>query len=117
MKLQPGFRCSSLSTLDTGSGRYISAKYYDTDVWHTMVPAYGMVCLPQNSSTGNGKIPGCSIHSYRGSTLTIRLQLNTDFDRGFPRSKSLILTDMHMYKRFGARRSSIEIGVELQSYR
>ena len=51
------------------------------------------------------------------STLTIRLQLNPDFDRRFPRSKSLILTDMHMYKRFGARKSSIEIGVELQSYR
>ena len=25
-----------------------------------MVPAYGMVFLPQNPSTSNGKIPGCS---------------------------------------------------------
>ena len=45
-----------------------------------------------------------------------RLQLNPDFDLGFPSSKFLILTNMRMYKRFGARESLIEIGVELQSY-
>ena len=50
-------------------------------------------------------------------TLTIRLQLNPDFDRGFSRSKSLIIMNIRMYKRFGASKSSIEIGVELQSYR
>ena len=25
-----------------------------------MIPAYGMVFVPQNPSTGNGRIPGCS---------------------------------------------------------
>ena len=36
----------------------------------------------------------------------------------FPRSNSLVLTNMRMFiKKFGARKSSIEIGVELQSYR
>ena len=25
-----------------------------------MIPAFGMVILPQNPSTGNGKVPGCS---------------------------------------------------------
>ena len=43
MKLQPGFRCSSLSTLDTGSG------------WYAMVPAYGMVFLPRILVLGMGK--------------------------------------------------------------
>ena len=31
-------------------------------------------------------------------------------------NKFTIVTNMCMYKRFGARKSSIEIGVELQSY-
>ena len=30
------------------------------------------------------------------ATLTIRLKLNPDFDRGFPRSKSLIMTNMRI---------------------
>ena len=55
--------------------------------------------------------------THYGTTLTIRLQLNPDFDQGFSRSEFLILTNMHMHKKFGARKSSIEIGVELQSYR
>ena len=40
-------------------------------------------------------------------TLTIRLQLNPDFDREFPCSKSLILMNMHM----DTRKSLIEIGL------
>ena len=49
--------------------------------------------------------------------LTIRLQLYPDFDPGFPRSEFLTLTNMRMYNNIGARKSAIEIGVELQSYR
>ena len=43
---------SSLSTLDTASARDIPAICHGT-----AVPAYGMVFLPQNPSTGNGRIP------------------------------------------------------------
>ena len=51
------------------------------------------------------------------ATLTTRLQLNPDFDRGFPRSEFRILTNMRMYNKFGAMQSSIEIGIEMQSNR
>ena len=34
MQLQPVFRCSSLSTLDPGSGREIPAIRHGTGVWH-----------------------------------------------------------------------------------
>ena len=53
MQLEPVFHCSSLSTLDPGSGhgREIPAI--------CMVPVFGMVILPQNHSTGNGQVPGC----------------------------------------------------------
>ena len=34
------------------------------------------------------------------ATLTIRLQFNPDFDRGFPRSKSLILVLTNMRMRY-----------------
>ena len=41
------------------------------------------------------------------------------YDQGFPRAKSLKLTNMRMtlYTRFGAKNSSIKIGVKLQTYR
>ena len=52
MQLQPVFRCSSLSTLDPGVGGK-SRRY-------AMVPAFGMVILSQNLSTGNGQTPGYS---------------------------------------------------------
>ena len=51
MTLQPVFRCSSLSILDTGSGREIPATCHDTGVWHAV--------FTQNPSTGTGQIPGC----------------------------------------------------------
>ena len=50
MQLQPGFHCSSPSTLDAGSGWEIPAICHGA--------AFGMVILPQNCSTGNVKIPG-----------------------------------------------------------
>ena len=53
MKLQPGFHCSSLSTLDTGSGREAPAICHGTGVCHRGF-------TPASSSTGNGQIPGCS---------------------------------------------------------
>ena len=54
MKLQPGFRCSSLGSLDTGGGggRHgeIPLKCHDNPgVWYTAVV-----------NTGDGQIPGCS---------------------------------------------------------
>ena len=51
MKLQPFCCCSSLSTLDTGSGREIPAICNGTGVWHGI--------FTQNPSTGDGQIPGC----------------------------------------------------------
>ena len=53
MQLQPDFRCSSLGSLDTGSGREIPVKCHGTDVCHGV--------LPHNLSTGNRRIPGCSL--------------------------------------------------------
>ena len=41
-KHQPAFRCSSLGSLDTGSGREIPMKCHGT-----RVPAYVIVFLPQ----------------------------------------------------------------------
>ena len=53
MQLQPVFHCSSLNAIDPGSGREILAICHGT-------PAFGMVILPQNPSTGNGQVPGWS---------------------------------------------------------
>ena len=39
-----------------------------------MVPAFGMVILPQNPSTGNGQVPGCSC-----ILSVVRPQNATDF--------------------------------------
>ena len=62
--------------------------------------------------------PTC-LHAHSGtvlvSTLTIRLQFNPDFDHGFPRSEVFIHAHVREYNSFGARKSSIEMGVELQS--
>ena len=38
MQLQPVFYCSSLSTLDPGSGREIQAIYHGTGVWTVLLP-------------------------------------------------------------------------------
>ena len=48
MQLEPVYHCSSLSTLDPGSGREITAI------------CHGTVILPQNLSTGIRQAPGCS---------------------------------------------------------
>ena len=49
MQLQPVLHCSSLYALVDGKSRR-----------YAMIPAFGMVLLPQNPSTGNGQVPGCS---------------------------------------------------------
>ena len=76
--------------------------------WHFEDPDAGDSCVPRLWYTVRRA-------SSTYITVTIRLQLNPDFDRGFPRSEFLMLTNMHMYKHFGARKYSIEIGAELQS--
>ena len=56
MQLQPVFHCSSRSTLESDPVDRKSRQYYDI----VMVPAFGMIILPQNRSTENGQAPGCS---------------------------------------------------------
>ena len=48
-----------------------------------MIPAFGMVILPQNFSTGNGQIPGCSCILSVG-TYPI-LSPTPGYERVFPR--------------------------------
>ena len=45
------FRCSSLSVIDM---LLVDRKYRR----YPVAPAYGMVFSPQNTSSGNGQIPG-----------------------------------------------------------
>ena len=43
-----------------------------------MVPAFGMVILPQNLSNGNGQVPGCScilsVVSEGGEVIKLRIE-------------------------------------------
>ena len=61
--LQPGFHCSSLHTLDPGSGREIPEMYHGTGGQY------------QNLSTGNGQAPGRSCILSVVSTAPARLPL------------------------------------------
>ena len=51
-----------------------------------MIPAFGMVILPQNLSTGDGKIPGCScIRSVATSVSEQRKPGDLQFHAGVAR--------------------------------